>query len=112
MQNENKEMKIKNLKENSEYIKKIKQLKNKFEGIKIIGIVGSFARGENFNDIDLLYEVDKHFLNEVDPFYFFTYLTNIKEELKRYLGVEVDLIDITTLNSIGKKYMLKDFINV
>ena len=97
---------------NKEIYQKIKNIKNKFEGIEIVGIVGSFTRSENYNDIDLLYKIDKNFLKEIDPFYFFTYLENIKREIEKELNINVDLIDVSTLNNIAKKYMMKDLLDV
>jgi len=96
------------------YIEKIKKIKNKYKGIELTGIVGSYARGTESekSDIDILYKIEDTFLYEVDPLQFFTYLNEIKKDLQKELGKNVDLIDITTLNSIAKKYMLKDKIDV
>jgi len=96
------------------FINKIKKLKNRYNGIKIVGIVGSTARGEatKESDIDILYRIDETFLYEVDPLQFFTYLNDVKLSIEKELGKKVDLIDVTTLNSIAKKYMLKDKIDV
>ncbi len=100
--------------EPKEYIKLLKKLKNRYKGIKLIAIVGSAARGEmrEKSDIDILYQIDDAFLYEVDPLEFFTYLNEIKSDIEKELGKEVDLIDVSTLNSIAKKYMLKDKIDV
>jgi len=100
--------------ESKEYIMLLKKLKNKYKGIELIGIVGSYARGEatKRSDMDILYQIDDAFLYEVDPLQFFTYLYEIKSDIEKELGKKVDLIDVSTLNSIAKKYMLKDKIDV
>ena len=100
--------------EPKEYINLLKKLKNRYKGIKLIAIIGSAARGEmrETSDIDILYQIDDTFLYEVDPLEFFTYLYEIKSDIEKELGKEVDLIDVSTLNSIAKKYMLKDKIDV
>jgi predicted nucleotidyltransferase len=97
-----------------EYRRLIKKIKNKYKGIELTAIVGSLARGEatEKSDIDILYKIDDAFLYEVDPLLFFTYLNEIKNDIARELGKKVDLIDVTTLNSVAKKYMLKDKIDV
>ena len=100
--------------ESKEYIMLLKKLKNKYKGIELIGIVGSYARGEatKRSDMDILYQIDDAFLYEVDPLQFFTYLYEIKSDIEKELGKKIDLIDVSTLNSIAKKYMLKDKIDV
>ena len=96
---------------------KLKTLKERYkkEGFIIVGIVGSYARGEatSKSDIDILYEIDyKNFLNNYDGFKSFKRLEEIKNELTAVFGKNVDLINKKTLNEIGQKYILKDVIYV
>ena len=90
---------------------KIKNLLKK-EGFIIDGIVGSYARGEEYNDIDILYHLDDNFFKKYKGFDGFNKLQNIKTYLSQNLNEKIDLIDKTTLNKVGKKYILKDVIDV
>jgi len=86
------------------------KLKN--DGFIIDGIVGSYARDEKYNDIDILYHLEKEFLNKYKGFEAFIKLEEIKKNLENNLNEKVDIIDKTTLNKVGKKYILKDIIYV
>jgi len=86
------------------YIKNILQK----EGFVIDGIVGSYARDENYNDIDILYHLEENFLKKYSGFEGFIKLEEIKTKLENLLNEKVDIIDKTTLNKIGKKYILRD----
>jgi predicted nucleotidyltransferase len=90
---------------------KIKNLLKK-DGFIIDGIVGSYARGEEYNDIDILYHLDDNFFKQYKGFDGFNKLQNIKTYLSQNLNKKIDLIDKTTLNKVGKKYILKDVLNV
>jgi len=90
---------------------KIKNLLKK-EGFIIDGIVGSYARGEEYNDIDILYHLEDSFFKQYKGFDGFNKLQNIKTYLSQNLNKKIDLIDKTTLNKVGKKYILKDVLNV
>ena len=88
-----------------QYLKKSLQK----DGFIIDGIVGSYARGEkNYNDIDILYHLDEKFFNKYNGFEGFIKLDEIKQNLEKNLNEKVDIIDKTTLNEIGKKYILRD----
>jgi predicted nucleotidyltransferase len=93
---------------------KLKKIKNllKQEGFIIDGIVGSYTRGGKYNDMDILYHLDNNFFQKSHGFEGFTKLQEIKDFLSNNLNKKIDLIDKTTLNKIGKKYILKDIINV
>ena len=86
--------------------------KLKEDGFVIDGIVGSYARGERYNDIDILYHLEKDFLKKYKGFEAFIKLEEIKKNLENSLKEKVDIIDKTTLNKVGKKYILKDIIYV
>ena len=69
------------------------------KGAKKIEIFGSYARGEDYNDIDIIVEFEK-----IKGMEFFSY----GSELKRLINKDVDVL---TLNSISEKilpYIKKD----
>ena len=79
------------LKKDLEKFKRIKKELLK-EGFIIEGVVGSFARGENYNDIDIVYSVDKDFLAKYGGFGSVIRINEIKESLENFLNCKVDLI--------------------
>jgi len=92
----------------------LKNVKNEFakEGFYILGVVGSFARGENYNDIDIIYETDENFEKRYLGWDYFIKIEKIKEFLENALHSKIDLINNSSMNQIAKKYMMRDFINV
>ena len=101
----------------NEIIKKLKELKPIYqkEGFIILGLFGSYARkkAKENSDIDILYDInDSVFLKKYKGFLAISKLTDIKEELKSIFHKNIDIADITTLNRVGKKYILKDTIYV
>lgn len=99
----------------SEIIVKIKELKPVYEkdGIILLGLFGSYARGEEKedSDIDILYDIDlRTFLSKYPGFRAFSRLTDMKEELKNIFHKSVDIADKSTLNTDTKQYILKDLI--
>lgn len=93
---------------------KISEIKKKYfeTGFIILGIFGSYARGEETekSDIDILYSIDATFpYKGLKKIY---QLELIKNELKEYLGKEVDIVNRDALGDIGKKYILKDVVYV
>ncbi|NPA87597.1 MAG: nucleotidyltransferase [Epsilonproteobacteria bacterium] len=91
-------------------IRVLKALKEKYqeEGFLIKGVVGSFARGEKFNDIDIVYEIDEKFVERYGGFGGMIRIENIKSELEKSLGFKVDLIALSGMSKSAKKYMLRD----
>ena len=90
----------------------------KKDGITILGIFGSYARGDftkdKDSDIDLLYEIDNpsEFVKVNGAFGAFTKLVEIKEFLSCEFGKPLDLAAKSSLNEIGEKYILKDLVDV
>jgi len=82
------------------------------DGINILGVFGSYARGDytNNSDIDILYEIQdiKAFMQKYKGFSAFSKLADTKEFLKKELAKEVDFVDKDTLNEIGKEFILKE----
>jgi len=101
---------------NSEVINKIKEIKKEYEkeGFIILGIFGSCAREEETteNDIDILYETTEEFQKKFKGMAYFGKIYDIKENLGKILGKEVDIADKEALNPIGRKYILPEVIYV
>lgn len=93
---------------------KLQQLRSRFsrEGFVIIGVSGSYARGEESvkSDLDLLYEIPNpaEFAERHGGFGSFSKILEIKSEIEKEISLPVDLISLTSLNEIGQKYILKD----
>jgi hypothetical protein len=100
----------------NEIITKLKQLKPKLtnEGFIILGIFGSYARGEETrkSDLDILYELNETFIKNYQGFTAFSRLNRIKQELQDIFGIEVDIAARSGLSRTGKKYILKDLQSV
>jgi len=102
----------------NDILKRLESLKPKLaqDGITILGVFGSYARGDFSmdSDIDLLYEIENpsKFVKENGGFGAFTKLMEIKEFLSAEFGKSVDLVAKSSLNEIGKKYILKDLVDV
>lgn len=77
---------------------KNKQILKKY-GIERIGVFGSFARGEKYNDIDLFIEDDR-----VQP----ENLIALKNELEREFGTKVDIMTKKFANPIVVHRARKD----
>jgi len=98
----------------NEIREKLKHLKPKLkeEGISLIGIFGSYSRGDytSSSDVDILYKIDdvKDFYLKNSGFTSFTKLTQIKELIKEKLNKNIDFVDIDSLNSIGKEFIIKE----
>lgn len=99
-----------------ELVKKLKKLNSILlsDGFVIDGIVGSYAHGDYTasSDIDLLYHVEKKFLNKYGGFTAFKKLTEIKAFLVKELEKEVDLIPSNNLSKTAKKFMLSKVVSV
>jgi len=97
-------------------LKKIKKLKKILlkDGFEIIGVFGSFARGEEGenSDIDLLYDIKPLFVKKYSGFQAFEKLDEIKQNLKQNLKRDVDIATIDNNSKIFQKYALRDIIYV
>ena len=72
----------------------------------MIGIFGSYARGENDqnSDLDILIDFDQTpDLLEI---------IGLEQELSEKLGIKVDLITVRSLNPQLKKYVEKDLVSL
>lgn len=82
------------------------------DGINILGVFGSYARGyyTNNSDIDILYEIKdiKEFITKYKGFSAFSKLADTKEFLKKELNKEVNFVDKDTLSDLNKEFILNE----
>ena len=71
---------------------------------RMIGIFGSYARGENDHDSDL------DILIDFDQTPDLLEIIGIEQELSEKLGIKVDLITLRSLNPQLKMYVEKDLV--
>jgi predicted nucleotidyltransferase len=95
---------------------KIKTLKAEYssEGFIILGVFGSFARGEENedSDIDILFEVTDTFLDKYAGWKAFGRLEDIKFEIQHNIGKPVDMADRDALDDLGRRFILPEVIYV
>ena len=84
------------------------------DGFEIVGVFGSYARGDETkdSDIDLLYDIKPVFMEKYGGFQAFEKLNDIREELKVYLKRDIDIATIDNSSKTFKKYALRDIIYV
>ena len=68
-----------------------------------IGVFGSFARGEEFNDIDFYVDKDEFGYEET---------CELKEELERIIGIKIDVMPKNRANPVILYYAEEDMIYV
>ena len=80
------------------------------EGIEMIGVFGSFARGDadESSDIDVLVETTPRLAERYGPLGAFNRLADLKTALGELFGRNVDLADRAGLSAIGEKYILPE----
>ena len=97
---------------NNNLFNKIKQLKSKYEaeGFIILGIFGSYARGEETaeSDLDILYELTESFYKVYPGWSVFPQIEKINNDIEKNIGIKIDLADRNALNKVGKKYILPE----
>ncbi len=97
-------------------IEKIRQQKVSLlqEGFEIIGVFGSFARGEEDtrSDLDLLYDIRPEFLKHHKGFEAFARINAIRKQLQKALGRQIDLATIDHPGKTFRQYALKDVVYV
>ena len=96
----------------------ISNMKKKYlsEGFEIVGIFGSYAKGnaDKFSDIDIAYTLD---FNTFDKqfkggFSKILRIEEIKNELQKLLHLKVDLVSINSSNKQFNQKILKDIFYV
>ncbi|MFK5975157.1 MAG: nucleotidyltransferase domain-containing protein [Sulfurovum sp.] len=100
----------------NEILQKVKALKKILikDGFVIDGIFGSYARGDytDKSDVDILYHLEKDFLDKYSGFIGFHRLDEIKKIIADAIHKEIDLAPINNLSSTAQKYILKDVLYV
>lgn len=91
---------------------KITAVKRKYEpeGFIVLGVFGSYARGEETpeSDVDILYEFREPFYSQYSGWEAFGRLEAIKADIEIILGKKVDLADRDALDEIGKRFILTE----
>lgn len=101
---------------NQEIVDNIAILKNQLsaEGFIIVGIFGSYSRGENSpeSDIDILYDLNLDFRSNYKGFKAVAKIDSIQEYISKILNINADLVYKNSLNSISAKYILPEVMYV
>ncbi|MBP7552861.1 MAG: nucleotidyltransferase domain-containing protein [Spirochaetes bacterium] len=101
---------------NTDIIDKIREIKKEYEkeGFIILGVFGSYARGEESSesDIDILYEMSDSFYNKFKGWEIYNEIDKIENRIKSKLNYKIDLANKNALNEIGKQYILNEVIYV
>ena len=100
-----------------EILIKLKVLKEKYAlmGFFIIGVFGSYARGENKkdSDIDIFYKIDKSFVKKFGGWKAILELEEIKKEISKKLGIaKVDSAIFDSQNQTLQNVIKKELIYV
>ena len=94
------------------FLNKIELLKRKYnnEGFIILGVFGSYARGEETpeSDIDILYELTEDFFDKYPGWAVVSAIKNIRKDFEATLGKNIDFADRNALKNTGKKYILPE----
>jgi len=92
---------------------KLSQVKDKYinDGVDIVGIFGSFAKGTNTknSDIDIAYSLNKElFFKKYSGFASASRITDIKDELSTLFNKNVDFISLENSNILLTKEIKRD----
>ena len=94
----------------------IMEVKRKYEGegFIILGVFGSFARGEDDkgSDVDILFSCSEDSFVKYPGLRFFALYERVKNDLEHALNRKVELADRNGLSEIGKKYILPEVVYV
>lgn len=84
------------------------------EGVLLLGIFGSYARGEEkeMSDIDILIETTPQFLKTYKGFRAFSKLDEMKEELEKIFQKKIDFVDKEGLKQHNNSYILENTLYV
>jgi hypothetical protein len=84
------------------------------DGIILLGLFGSYARGEEHesSDIDILIETTPQFLEKFKGFRAYLKLDEVKIRLENKLGKKIDLMDKTGLLQHNNTYIMENTLYV
>lgn len=95
---------------------RIRMLKKKFEseGFIILGIFGSFARGEETpeSDLDILFELSEQFKARYTGWDLYSRIEEIRHDIESTVGIKTDIANRDTLDRIGRYFILPEVMNV
>jgi len=95
---------------------KISRLKPRYEreGIALLGLFGSFARGDETpgSDVDILFACNSVGKQRYPDWSFYPFLERVRQELESELGRPVDLAEMDALNETGRKHILPEVLYV
>lgn len=101
---------------NNNLLRKIKVMKRKYEpeGFIILGIFGSYARGDETgeSDIDILFEMTDEFYSRHPGWDVFPVIDEIERDFEEKLGKHINLANKNALNEVGEKYILPEVLYV
>ncbi len=102
--------------ETVELLDTLRELKESLrkEGFVIDALFGSYARGDfgPESDIDLLYHIEKPFIERYPGFRAVSRLDEIKRMLAQKLGKSIDLAPSNNLTKTGQKFILAESVDV
>ena len=99
-------------------LNEIKRIKKRYleEGIEIVGIFGSMARGDadRYSDIDITYKLNNglFFSKYKDGFSQILKIQEVKESLEKALRKKVDFISLSASRPMLKEQIERDLIYV
>jgi uncharacterized protein len=101
---------------NQEILSKVKQKKLELlpKGFVILGVFGSFARGEETenSDLDLLYELSPEFYNRYSGWEALSVVQEIRQEISSFFQRKVDIANKNALRGISKENILSGVVYV
>ena len=93
---------------------KLKNIKQRYlsEGFEIVGVFGSYARGNEdiFSDIDIAYRLDHNKFFKDDAFKKLLRIEAIKEELELNFQKKVDIISLNSNNQRLNESIKKEIV--
>jgi len=96
----------------------LKELKLRYaqEGLNIVGLFGSYAKGENdrFSDVDIAYELDRSMFSKKyhDGFSKILRIEEIKENIEKVLHKKVDFVSMQSNNQLFIDHIKQELIYV
>jgi|SRR5208337_1674050 len=84
------------------------------EGLILLGVFGSRARGDfgDDSDLDLLYRLEESFIERHPGWAAYERIAAIKDELSRRFGMSIDMADLEALGDVGREFILPETIYV
>ena len=105
------------LKQN-DILKLLKEYKLRYakEGLKLVGLFGSYAKGsdDQYSDVDIAYKLDREKFSKKyqDGFSKILRIQEVEESLAKAFHKKVDLVSLDSHNSIFLEHIKKEMIYV